>query len=134
MIINTVRLGFDRVLPGRGAALLRDLVLSRIMAPASKRASAHQLELHYGRSYELDQLYRMMDALHERLDALQAIVLQATASLTAGAVQMMLFDVTRCTLRASMPMGCAPLATPRIRSTTARRWCWRWPPTRMACP
>jgi transposase len=87
-------LGFDRVLPGRGAALLRDLVLSRIMAPASKRASAHQLELHYGRSYELDQLYRMMDALHERLDALQAIVLQATASLTAGAVQMMLFDVT----------------------------------------
>jgi transposase len=87
-------LRFDRVLPGRGAAMLRDLVIARVMAPGSKRASAEQLELHYGRSYPLDSLYRMMDALHERLDALKAIVLEATASLVGGSVQMMLFDVT----------------------------------------
>ena len=87
-------LGFDRVLPGRGAAMLRGLVISRVMAPDSKRASAQHLELHYGRAYPLDSLYRLMDTLHERLDALKAIVLEATASLTGGSVQMMLFDVT----------------------------------------
>jgi hypothetical protein len=87
-------LHFDRVLDGRGAAMLRDLVIARVMAPASKRGSAQELELHYGRSYSLDSLYRLMDSLHERLDALKAIVLEATASLVGGAVQMMLFDVT----------------------------------------
>jgi transposase len=87
-------LHFDRVLDGRGTAMLRDLVISRVMAPASKRGSAAQLELHYGRSYTLDSLYRLMDSLYERLDALKAIVLEATASLVGGAVQMMLFDVT----------------------------------------
>ena len=88
-------LRFDRVLDGRGTALLRDLVIARVMAPGSKRASAEQLELHYGRTHSLDNVYRLMDALHERLDVLKQIVLQATASLTGGAVQMMLFDVTR---------------------------------------
>lgn len=87
-------LRFDRVLDGRGTAMLRDLVISRVMAPASKRGSARQLELHYGRSHSLDSVYRLMDSLHERLDALKQIVLEATSSLVGSAVQMMLFDVT----------------------------------------
>lgn len=87
-------LRFDRVLDGRGAALLRDLVIARVMAPGSKRSSTEQLDLHYGRTHSLDSVYRLMDALHERLDVLKQIVLQATASLTGGSVQMMLFDVT----------------------------------------
>ena len=87
-------LRFDRVLDGRGTALLRDVVIARVMAPGSKRASAEQLDLHYGRTHALDSVYRLMDALHERLDVLKQIVLQATASLTGGSVQMMLFDVT----------------------------------------
>ena len=87
-------LHFDRVLDGRGTAMLRDLVIARVMAPGSKRGSAAELDLHYGRSYSLDSLYRLMDSLHERLDVLKQIVLQATASLLGGAVQMMLFDVT----------------------------------------
>ena len=36
----------------------------------------------------------MMDALHKRLDRLKQIVLEATVSLTGGAVQVMLFDIT----------------------------------------
>lgn len=87
-------LHFDRVLDGRGTAMLRDLVIARIMAPSSKRGSAAELEQHYGRSYPLDSVYRLMDSLHERLDVLKQIVLQATASLLGGHVQMMLFDVT----------------------------------------
>jgi Transposase DDE domain len=87
-------LHFDRVLDGRGSAMLRDLVIARVMAPASKRGSAAELDKHYGRSHSLDSLYRLMDSLHERLDVLKQIVLEATSSLVGGSVQMMLFDVT----------------------------------------
>ena len=87
-------LRFDRVLDGRGTAMLRDLVIARVMAPGSKRSSTEQLELHYGRSHSLHSVYRLMDALHERLGVLKQVVLEATASLTGGSVQMMLFDVT----------------------------------------
>ena len=92
-------LRFDRVLgnrpgSGRGAAMLRDLVLARVMAPASKRDSARELETAYGKSYTTDSLYRLMDSVQERLDDLKRIVFEATASLTGGMVSMMLFDIT----------------------------------------
>jgi transposase len=87
-------LHFDKILPAHGTAMLRDLVIARVMAPDSKRASAAELEEHYGRSYPLDRLYRLMDALHKRLDRLKQIVLEATTALTGGTVQVMLFDVT----------------------------------------
>lgn len=91
-------LGFDRVLGGaggtRGAALLRDLVIARVMAPDSKRGNARDLSLHYGREHSLDSLYRLMDRVHERLEVLKQVVLQSTARLSGAAVQMMLFDVT----------------------------------------
>jgi hypothetical protein len=87
-------LHFDQVLGANGTAMLRDLVIARLMAPASKRGSAAELDEHYGRSYPLDRLYRLMDSLHKRLDRLKQIVLEATVSLTGGAVQVMLFDVT----------------------------------------
>lgn len=87
-------LHFDQILGAGGTAMLRDLVIARVMAPASKRGSAAELDEHYGRSYPLDRVYRMMDALHKRLDRLKQIVLEATVSLTGGAVQVMLFDIT----------------------------------------
>ena len=87
-------LHFDKVLGSRGTTMLRDLVIARVMAPASKRGSAAELDEHYGRSYPLDRLYRLMDSLHKRLDRLKAIVQEATASLVGGAAQVMLFDVT----------------------------------------
>jgi transposase len=91
-------LHFDQILGAKGqaggTAMLRDLVIARVMAPDSKRASAAELDEHYGRSYPLDRVYRMMDSLYARLDQLKQIVLDATTSLTGGAVQVMLFDVT----------------------------------------
>lgn len=87
-------LHFDQILGTSGTALLRDMVIARVMAPGSKRGSAAELDEHYGRSYPLDRVYRMMDALHKRLDRLKQIVLEATVSLTGGAVQVMLFDIT----------------------------------------
>jgi transposase len=93
-------LRFDRVLSdkaglGRGATMLRDLVIARAMSTgASKRECARALELSYGRSYTTDSLYRLMDSVHARLDALKRLVFEATASLCGGQVDMMLFDVT----------------------------------------
>lgn len=92
-------LRFDRVLgqtpgSGRGAAMLRDLVIARSMVCGSKRECARALEADYGKSYSTDSLYRLMDSVHERLDDLKRIVFEATVSLTAGQVDMMLFDVT----------------------------------------
>jgi len=91
-------LHFDQVLDAKGGsaatAMLRDLVIARVMAPGSKRGSAAELDEHYGRGYPLDRVYRMMDALHKRLDRLKQIVLEATVSLTGSAVQVMLFDIT----------------------------------------
>lgn len=92
-------LRFDRVLAdkpgaGRGAAMLRDLVVARSMVCGSKRECARALDVDYGKSYSTDSLYRLMDSVHERLDDLKRIVFEATASLTGGRVDMMLFDVT----------------------------------------
>ena len=87
-------LHFDKILGASATAMLRDLVIARVMAPGSKRDSAAQLDSHYGRTYPLDRLYRMMDALHERLERLKKIVLEATVSLSGGSVQVMLFDIT----------------------------------------
>lgn len=93
-------LRFNRILSdrpelGRGAKMLRDLVIARAMASGdSKRECARKLEGDYGKSYTTDSLYRLMDSVHERLDALKAIVFEATAGLSAGQVDMMLFDVT----------------------------------------
>ena len=92
-------LRFDRVLgdkpgSGRGAAMLRDLVIARSMVCGSKRECARALDVDYGKTYTTDSLYRLMDSVHGRLDDLKRIVFEATASLTAGQVDMMLFDVT----------------------------------------
>jgi transposase len=78
----------------KGTAMLRDLVIARVMAPASKHESARALEADYGKSYTSDSLYRLMDAVYERLDSLKRIVFEATASLVGGHVDLMLFDIT----------------------------------------
>lgn len=92
-------LRFDRVLgdkpgSGRGAAMLRDLVIARAMVCGSKRECARALDADYGKTYTTDSLYRLMDSVYERLDDLKRIVFEATVSLTVGQVDMMLFDVT----------------------------------------
>jgi transposase len=92
-------LRFDRVLSdkaglGRGAAMLRDLVIARAMVSGSKRECARTLEVDYGRTYHLDSLYRLMDGVYARLDDLKRLVFEATVSLTGGEVDMILFDVT----------------------------------------
>jgi len=88
-------LGFHTLLRSkRYNALLKDLVLARIMHPGSKASTQKHLQQQWGRSHDLDAIYRMMDQLEERLPEMKRAVYQATASLTQGQVDLMLFDVT----------------------------------------
>jgi len=88
-------LGFHRILPGKHAnALLRDLVIARIMEPSSKRRTQRQLFERMGRHHHLDAVYRLLDKVEEHLPQLKQRVLQSTASLTQGRVDLLLFDVT----------------------------------------
>lgn len=89
-------LRFNKILGDRtrGAGLLRDLVIARVMAPDSKRASVHNLQENYGKEHSLDALYRLMDQVEANLDRLKQQVYQATASLLDRTVDILLFDVT----------------------------------------
>lgn len=89
-------LGFGRILGerARGANLLRDLVIARVMAPDSKRASVQNLQENYGKEHSLDALYRLMDQVESNLDRLKQQVYEATTSLLDRAVDILLFDVT----------------------------------------
>lgn len=74
-------LRFNKILGDRtrGANLLRDLVIARVMTPDSKRASVHNLRENYGKEHSLDALYRLMDQVEANLDRLKQQVYQATA-------------------------------------------------------
>ena len=89
-------LRFDKILGDRtrGASMLRDLVIARVMAPDSKRASVQNLQENYGKEHNLDALYRLMDQVEANLDRLKQQVYQATTSLLDRAVDILLFDVT----------------------------------------
>lgn len=88
-------LGFDRILRGKRAnRMLCDLVLARIMEPASKRRTQSRLAEHWGRCYDLDAVYRLLDQVAARLPELKKAVLASTLSLTQGQVNVLLFDVT----------------------------------------
>ncbi len=66
-------LRFNKILGDRtrGANLLRDLVIARVMTPDSKRASVHNLRENYGKEHSLDALYRLMDQVEANLDRLK---------------------------------------------------------------
>ncbi len=89
-------LRFNKILGDRtrGASMLRDLVIARVMAPDSKRASVQNLQENYGKKHSLDALYRLMDQVEANLDRLKQHVYQASASLLDRAVDILLFDVT----------------------------------------
>jgi hypothetical protein len=88
-------LGFNKILETRHAnEILRDLVIERIMEPASKRRTQRKIVESIGREYSLDAVYRVLDKLEHRLPQMKHAVLASTASLTNNKVNLLLFDVT----------------------------------------
>jgi len=93
-------LGFNRILanPARNVAsnrTLKEIVLSRVANPDSKRGSVLDLENNYGVNLDLNAVYRMMDKLGEKqILKLNQTVYDKTRSLFQDKIDVVYFDAT----------------------------------------
>lgn len=75
--------------------LFRQLVLSRLVYPASKLKTSDFLDRHNGIDYPVQQIYRYMDKFHsERKELVQQISYQHTRKILGGKVNIVFYDVT----------------------------------------
>jgi len=89
---------FSSVLENRSEKseeILRHIVMARIANPSSKRASVMNLEHDFGISLNLDQVYRMMDKIDQKIcDSMQEKACMATKTLLGGKIDVIFFDAT----------------------------------------
>ena len=74
--------------------ILKDIVLARLESPASKHRTQKNLEKYFGKSHDLDAIYRMMDNLFEKIDDVKKLTFLKTKSLFPEKLDLLLFDVT----------------------------------------
>jgi len=87
--------------------IFKDIVLARLAQPVSKRASCEMLESNFGISYNLEQIYRMLDAIKsekknaknevvliDKIPAIQNITFQYSKRLLSGKVSLFFYDCT----------------------------------------
>jgi transposase len=91
-------LGFNKIFHanamGRNrTATLSTLVQARLANPSSKLRTAALLETDFGVKLSVAKIYRLMDALHSRIDKIQNIACNAALSIFKT-VDVMLYDVT----------------------------------------
>ncbi len=93
-------LGFDKILanPARNVAssrTLKEIVLSRVANPDSKRGSVLDLEENYGVNLDLNAVYRMMDKLGDKqILKLNQTVYDKTRALFEDKIDVVYFDAT----------------------------------------
>jgi len=93
-------LGFDRILanPARNIAsnrTLKEIVLSRVANPDSKRGSVLDLQENYGINLDLNAVYRMMDKLGDKqILKLNQTVYDKTRALFEDKIDVVYFDAT----------------------------------------
>ena len=92
-------LGFERVFSGtrrddQWNLILKSCVLGRLARPVSKRKTSIFLQEEYGVDVPLEKIYRMMDRLGDRIEAIKETALQSTVSLFEEKVDVLFFDVT----------------------------------------
>lgn len=74
--------------------ILNQLILERVRDPASKRRTVLNISEQSGDSIPLHQIYRMMDWLFKREEAIKKSVLNSTLDLLNQKMDILLFDVT----------------------------------------
>ena len=87
--------------------IFKDIVLARLAQPVSKRASCEMLESNFGISYNLEQIYRMLDAIKsekknaknevvliDKIPDIQNITFQYSKRLLSGKVSLFFYDCT----------------------------------------
>ena len=78
----------------KSQARLRDVVLSRLVYPCSKRGTQQKLEKHFGKRHDLNLIYNMMDKLFPKIDKMKQITFLKTKALFPDKIDLLLFDVT----------------------------------------
>ncbi|GMT44045.1 MAG: transposase [bacterium] len=93
-------LGFDRVMPNparnkQASRILKEIVLSRIANPESKRGSVLDLAGRFGVKLDLKAVYRMMDKIDDKqITKLNKLVCSQTESLFTEKIDVIYFDAT----------------------------------------
>lgn len=88
-------IGYDKLLDKkRDNDLLRDLVLARLSQPASKRKTQRYLANQFGKEYDLDMIYRLMDKLFPLINKVKQITFDKARALFPETMDLILFDVT----------------------------------------
>lgn len=78
----------------RAQERLRDVVLSRLVYPCSKRGTQKKLEKHFGKKHDLNMIYKMMDQLFPKIDQVKQRTFLKTKALFPEKIDLLLFDVT----------------------------------------
>lgn len=86
--------GFSTILKGKQAEILKEVVLSRIEEPCSKRRTQEILERDCDFDTSLDSIYRMVTALSKRTDYLIKTVGEQAQNLFSEKIDVVFFDVT----------------------------------------
>lgn len=87
-------LGFNEILSSkRYASVLKDVVLTRLIEPYSKLKLCRVMLNDFGKDYNEDQIYRMMDKLYDKIDDIKIKVFNKTHALMPE-INVLLFDVT----------------------------------------
>lgn len=73
---------------------LRDVVLSRLVYPCSKRGTQQKLVKHFGKTHDLNLIYQMMDQLFPKIDKMKQMTFLKTKALFPDKIDLLLFDVT----------------------------------------
>lgn len=74
--------------------LLRDVVLSKLIYPASKRRTQQKLEKHFDKKHSLEMIYWMMDQVFPKISEIKKLTFEKTKKLFPEKVDLVLFDVT----------------------------------------
>lgn len=74
--------------------LLRDVVLSRLVYPCSKRRTQEKLARHFDKKHSLEMIYWMMDKVFPSIDKIKQMTFTKTKALFPEKVDLILFDVT----------------------------------------
>jgi transposase len=73
---------------------LRDVVLSRLVYPCSKRGTQKKLAKHFGKNHDLNLIYQMMDQLFPKINQMKQMTFLKTKALFPDKIDLLLFDVT----------------------------------------
>lgn len=98
-------LGFNELIDSkRYSEILKDVVLARLVEPYSKLKLCRFMLNDFGKDYNEDQVYRMMDKLYPRIDDIKLKVFNKTYALMPE-VNVLLFDVTTLYYESIIPDG-----------------------------